>query len=114
MKKLKCLILLIFPFLLVACGPPSIFGIPQDQWDQLNQQQRSKVIEGYNQRTKTEAQVAPIYALADALKAKNSTAKADKPAADPFPDHNPMMDPDPEIDKAFQPPGMFADDLKGL
>ncbi|WP_342220084.1 hypothetical protein [Rickettsiella endosymbiont of Miltochrista miniata] len=115
MKKLKYLILLIFPFLLVACGPPSIFGIPQDQWDQLNQQQRSQVIEGYNQRTKTEAQVAPIFAIANALKTKkNSAAMADKPTTDPFPEHNPMMDPDPEIDKAFQPPEMFADDLKGF
>ncbi|WP_342147394.1 hypothetical protein [Rickettsiella endosymbiont of Aleochara curtula] len=110
MKNLKYSILLTFPFLLVACGPPSIFGIPQDQWGQLNQQQKSKVIEGYNQRTKTEAQVAPIYAVVDALKARNSAAKPDKPA-DPFPDHNPMMDPDPEIDKAYQAPEFSKDNF---
>lgn len=34
---------------------------------QLNQQQRSQVIEGYNQRKQTEAQVAPIYAVANVL-----------------------------------------------
>ncbi len=90
MKKLKYLILLIFPFLLVACGPPSIFGIPQDQWDQLNQQQRSQVIEGYNQRTKTEAQVAPIYAVVDALNAKNSNSTPVTPAA-------PAITPPPSI-----------------
>ena len=113
MEKLTYSILFIVPFLLAACGPPLIFGIPQDQWAQLNQQQRSQVIEGYNQRTKTEAQVAPIYAVVDALKAKNSTARPDKPA-DPFPDHNPIMNPDPEIDKAFQPPEIFTDDFKDL
>ncbi|WP_342227656.1 hypothetical protein [Rickettsiella endosymbiont of Rhagonycha lignosa] len=114
MKKMTFPVLLILPFLLAACGPPMIFGIPQEQWDQLNQQQRSQVIEGYNQRTKAEAQVAPIYAIADALKAKkNSDATPNKPF-DSFPDHNPMMDPDPEIDKAFQYQGMFADDLKNF
>ncbi len=45
---------------------PIIFEIPQKQWDQLNQQQRSQVIDGYNQCNQTEAQVAPIFAVADA------------------------------------------------
>lgn len=71
MKYLDFLFLIIFPFLLVACGPPSVFGIPQEQWDQLNQQQRDQVIAGYNQRQQTEAQVAPIYAVANALAPKN-------------------------------------------
>lgn len=114
MKKLTRSILFLFPFLLVGCGPPSIFGIPQDQWDQLNQQQRSRVIEGYNQRTETEAQVAPIFAIANALKTKKNSAATPNKPADPFPNHNPMMDPVPEIHNAFQPPEMFADDLKGF
>lgn len=59
MKFLTFSLLFIVPFLLTACGPPSVFGIPQEQWNQLNQQQRSQVIEGYNQRTKAEAQVSP-------------------------------------------------------
>ncbi|MEN9916860.1 MAG: hypothetical protein RLY40_792 [Pseudomonadota bacterium] len=63
--------LFIVPFLLTACGPPTVFGIPQDQWAQLNQQQRSQVIDGYNQRTTAEAQVAPIYAVANALSSSN-------------------------------------------
>ncbi len=71
MKKLTYSLLFIFPFLLVACGPPRVFGIPQEQWNQLNQQQRSQVIEGYNQRQQTEAQVAPIYAVANALAPKS-------------------------------------------
>jgi hypothetical protein len=71
MKKLTCSLLFILPFLLAACGPPMVFGIPQEQWDQLNQQQRSQVIDGYNQRQQTEAQVAPIYAVANALSPKN-------------------------------------------
>lgn len=98
MKKLTYPVLLILPFLLTACGPPTVFGIPQEQWNQLNQQQRSQVIDGYNQRTKAEAQVAPIYAIADALKAKKKTAKAEQPFGsnlnDDFfkTDHHPMMD----------------------
>lgn len=73
------------PHFLAACTP-TVLGIPQDQWAQLNQQQRTQVIEGYNQRQQAEAQVAPIYVVVDALKTRNSTAKPDKPA-EPFPDH---------------------------
>ena len=98
MKKLTYSLLFIFPFLLAACGPPMVFGIPQEQWDHLTQQQRSQVIEGYNQRQQTEARVAPLYAVADAIAAKNPSAKTVNPA-DPLQDHNPMMDPDPNIDK---------------
>jgi hypothetical protein len=71
MKILTCSLLLILPFLLVACGPPLVFGVPQEQWNQLNQQQRNKVIEGYNQRKQIQAQVAPLNAAIDALSAKN-------------------------------------------
>lgn len=67
MKKL--LFILIAPFLLVACVPPPplVFGIPQEQWNQLDQQQRNQVIAGYNQEKTTEAQVAPFRAAANAL-----------------------------------------------
>jgi len=64
-------LIIIAPFLIAACGPPTVFGIPQEQWAQLNQQQRTQVIDGYNQRQQAEAQVAPIYAVANALAAKN-------------------------------------------
>lgn len=70
MKKL--LLLLLAPFLLTACGPPLVFGIPQEQWDQLNQQQRSQVIAGYNQQKTAEAQVAPFTAAANALWMRNN------------------------------------------
>lgn len=70
MKCLSLSLLLIAPLFLAACTP-TVFGIPQDQWAQLNQQQRTQVIEGYNQRQQAEAQVAPIYAVANALAAKN-------------------------------------------
>lgn len=99
MKYLLLPILLLISFLLTACGPPTIFGIPQEQWNQLNQQQRSQAIESYNQRCKTEAQVAPIYAIADALKSKNNPAMPQKPFNSNLDDddffrstHNPMMD----------------------
>ncbi|WP_339050500.1 hypothetical protein [Rickettsiella endosymbiont of Xylota segnis] len=72
MKYFAFPLLFLIPFLLTACGPPRVFGIPQEQWAQLNQQQRSQVIEGYNQRKQTEAQVAPIYAVANALSTNNN------------------------------------------
>ncbi|MEN9449525.1 MAG: hypothetical protein RJA83_139 [Pseudomonadota bacterium] len=71
MKYLTLSLLFIAPFLLIACGPPKVFGVPQEQWAQLNQQQRTQVIDGYNQRRQAEAQVAPIYAVANALAAKS-------------------------------------------
>lgn len=67
----KFLFLLIAPFLLTACGPPLIFGIPQQQWDQLNQQQRSQVITGYNKQKVAEAQVAPLTEAINALSYRN-------------------------------------------
>jgi hypothetical protein len=70
MKKL--FFLLIAPFLLTACGPPLVFGIPQEQWNQLNEQQRSQVIAGYNQKKTAEAQVAPFTAIADSLWMRNN------------------------------------------
>ncbi len=71
MKKLIYPVLIFLPFLLTACGPSTVFDIPKDQWDQLNQHQRSQVIDGYNQRAQAEAEIAPIYLIADALIAKN-------------------------------------------
>ncbi|WP_218814114.1 hypothetical protein [Rickettsiella endosymbiont of Dermanyssus gallinae] len=63
----KFLFFLIVPFLLTACGPPLIFGIPQQRWDQLNQQQRNQVIAGYNRQRTIEAQTAPITDAINAL-----------------------------------------------
>jgi uncharacterized lipoprotein YajG len=76
MQKSTFLLLLSIPFLLAACEMPLplVFGVPQDQWDQLSQQQRSQVIEGYNQREQTKAQVEPLVAAVDALAAKNSNS----------------------------------------
>ena len=74
MKQLTYPLLFVLPFLLAACGPPMVFGIPQEQWNQLNQQQRSQVIDGYNQRKQTQAQVAPLIAAVDALSSKTSNS----------------------------------------
>lgn len=68
----KFLFFLIAPFLLTACGPPLIFGIPQDQWNQLNQQQRNQVIVGYNQQKIAEAKVAPLTEAISALSYRNN------------------------------------------
>ena len=70
MKKL--LFLLTVPFLLTACGPPLVFGIPQEQWNSLNQQQRAQVIAGYNQQQAINAQMAPVTAAVDALSFRNN------------------------------------------
>lgn len=32
--------------------PPPVFGVPQDQWNTLNDSERSQVIQGYNERHK--------------------------------------------------------------
>ena len=118
MKKLTYSLLFILPFLLAACGPPMVFFILQEQWDQLNQQQRSQIIAGYNQREQTKAQVAPLVAAFDALGAKNSNpaaatpAPATAPAPSIIPRHHhhrhhhsrDFMDPNFDIEDA---PGMF-------
>jgi hypothetical protein len=78
---MKKLLLVISSFLLAACGPPLIFGIPQEQWDQLDQQQRQQVIEGYNQRQTAEAQAAPLTAAVNAISARNNPMGS---GVDPF------------------------------
>jgi hypothetical protein len=89
-------------FFIDRLWPPLIFGIPQDQWDQLNQQQLSQVIVGYNQRSQTEAQVAPLYAVADVLKAKNSAATPSKPFDAILDHHDSIMDTHiPDVGPAF-------------
>lgn len=35
--------------LMTGCEP-TVFGVPQSQWNTLNDQQRTQVIQGYNQR----------------------------------------------------------------
>ena len=55
------LIALLTGLVLTGCQP-TMFGMPQDQWNQLTPQQQAQVIDAYNQRKQTEAQNAPIMA----------------------------------------------------
>ncbi len=43
---------------LCACQP-KMFGVPQEQWNQLSHEQQMQVIEGYNQRKTIETQNKP-------------------------------------------------------
>ncbi len=47
---------------LVGCGPsqPSVFGVPQSQWNSLSNSEKKQVIQGYNQKQRIEAQTAPL------------------------------------------------------
>lgn len=54
--------------LLSACAPPepTMFGIPQSQWQALTKQQQDAVIKGYNERQATETANQPYYAAINA------------------------------------------------
>lgn len=39
---------------------PTMFDVPQSQWNALTPEQKQEVIKGYNERKNTEAQMAPI------------------------------------------------------
>ncbi len=47
---------------LVGCGPsqPTVFGVPQNQWNSLSKSEKQQVIKGYNQRQRIDAQNAPL------------------------------------------------------
>jgi hypothetical protein len=87
MKNIKSLysnllfIFLITVSLLTGCQP-TMFGVPQDQWNKLTPEQQSKVIDAYNERQQTEAQNAPLMAAIGAASTilKNNKA-SDPPAA---------------------------------
>lgn len=48
----------VISFSLCACQP-KMFGVPQEQWNQLSHEQQIQVIEGYNQRKMIETQNKP-------------------------------------------------------
>ena len=47
---------------LAGCTPPepTVFGVPQSQWNMLSKSEKQQVIQGYNQRQKINAQNAPV------------------------------------------------------
>ena len=55
MRTVYFLICLILLFIISACAP-TIFGVPQDQWNQMSAEQRQTAIEGYNERARIQAQ----------------------------------------------------------
>ena len=49
----------------VAAGPPpepTVFGVPQGQWNTLTHEQQNEVIRGYNQRQQQAEANAPLIA----------------------------------------------------
>ena len=48
-----------------GCTPPepTMFGIPQSQWNQLSPAEKREVIKGYNEQQKINAQNAPVESL---------------------------------------------------
>lgn len=48
--------------MLAGCTPPepTMFGVPQSQWQQLSPSEKQQVIQGYNQRQQINAQNAPL------------------------------------------------------
>lgn len=68
MKKIVALIgILISVSTLVSCQTqePTVFGIPQSQFNQLTKAQQDQVIKGYNERKATEAANAPLISAID-------------------------------------------------
>lgn len=61
--------------LLVGCGGPTEFGVPQKQWDQMNQQQRQSAIAQYNQQKSQDAKEETFWNL---LGAAGSMVHTDK------------------------------------
>jgi hypothetical protein len=59
--NMKILYLLVLPLFLIACAPqPTMFGVPQDQWERLTPAQQQEVIRGYNEQQRIQQQNAPI------------------------------------------------------
>ena len=71
MRTVYILICLIVLFIISACTP-TIFGVPEDQWHQMNAAQRQTAIEGYNERAKIQAEKR----LVDSRRAAEEARKA--------------------------------------
>jgi len=55
MRTFNFLILLMVLFIFSGCTP-RIYGVPEDQWNQMNAAQRQAAIEGYNERARIQAE----------------------------------------------------------
>ncbi len=53
-------------FILSGCSTNS-FGVSQKEWEQLTPEQKTMVIEGYNQRKQREAELAPLRDAVSAI-----------------------------------------------
>jgi hypothetical protein len=62
--KTKPLLYISILFLLNGCEP-TLFGVPQSQWNQLNSSEKSQIIQGYNQKQLIDAQNAPLESAID-------------------------------------------------
>jgi hypothetical protein len=63
MKKYFMYLLIVVVLILTGCTAlfePTVFNVPQSQWNQLTPEQKQEVIKGYNEREKIETQMAPV------------------------------------------------------
>ena len=83
-------VLLILPFCLIACVPeqPTMFGMPQDQWQMLTTTQKQAVIDGYNDRKRIEEENKPMTDAIRAAKHVADRAVVDKNSDDLWHQHD--------------------------
>ncbi len=61
-RKVSCLALVVSAGLVLAgcvTPEPMVFGVPQSQWDGLNDEQQAQVIDGYNQKQQQQTENEP-------------------------------------------------------
>lgn len=62
--------------LLLCTGcEPTVFGMPQSQFNQLNDEQKQIVIDNYNQQQERKAELAPLVSAIGALGAAEHAGK---------------------------------------
>ena len=77
--KLFRIILFGLVFAVIAACTPMIYGVPQDRWDLMTEQERIAAMEAYKER-----QIAYQQAAAEQAKQKAQTGKANQePSASP-------------------------------
>jgi hypothetical protein len=83
----KILLITISGVLLTACEP-TVFGVPQSEWNNLTPTQQTQVIQGYNERKQIEETNKP---LTDAISVASS-ALQNVTTKQPY---QPMLSPQP-------------------
>ena len=79
---IRLIFILLFTYVLAGCTiqppEPTVFGMPQSEWNQLTPKQKQSVIDGYNQRKQIEAENAPIESAIGATQQALNQEEAEK------------------------------------